>query len=600
MIDPADGAEQADDRADVGSDSVEPAAREPVDLALTLAPSDPSGLTLPRFLAEVTRRYGDRIALRFEDRDWTYREVAVASRQVAAALVDAGVGVGDRVAILISNRPEFVFALFGAAEAGSIAVPVNTFATPDERDYILRHSDARTLLMQRHLAGRDFVRELVEAHPRLDGAASDPLQLEGLPALRTIVCVGAAAAGEIDPPAIQDWDAFLARETPAARAQVASRIDAQHPDDDGVLIYTSGTTDKPKGVLHAQRSPTIQNWRFGEYLGLTEDDIVLTAQPFFWSAGISMSLGATLAAGAKLLLQETFDAEAALDCLERERATTLHAWVHQEKAMAEHPTAAGRDYGALHRIEFDSPLAPVIGLEKDVWGLHASYGLTETFTLSAMLPSWSTAEERARNSGVALPGMEIRIVDVEGGHPLPVGESGEIAVRGVTLMKGYWKVPLEHVLDVDGFFHTGDAGRLDDQGRLHWTGRLSGIIKTGGANVSPLEVEKVAADLPGVRAAIAVGVPHPTLGEAIVLCAIPTGGSEIDAEAIRATLRSRLSAYKVPRHVLVVSESDAPTTGTAKIRSDALRELAQARLSREGVEIAGHVYGRGRDAQESR
>jgi acyl-CoA synthetase (AMP-forming)/AMP-acid ligase II len=172
-------------------------------------------------------------------------------------------------------------------------------------------------------------------------------------------------------------------------------------------------------------------------------------------------------------------------------------------------------------------------------------------------------------------------------------QHGEIIVRGVTLMQGYWKVPLENVLDAEGFFHTGDAGSLDEAGYLHWKGRLSGMIKTGGANVSPLEVEKAAADLPGVRAAIALGVPHPTLGEALVLCVVPTGGNQIDQAALRSQLRERLAAYKVPRVILVVDEADAPVTGTQKLRTDALRALALERLAAMRTKIAGHLYGSG-------
>jgi acyl-CoA synthetase (AMP-forming)/AMP-acid ligase II len=304
-----------------------------------------------------------------------------------------------------------------------------------------------------------------------------------------------------------------------------------------------------------------------------------------------MSIGATLGAGAKLLLQETFDPEAVLECLETECATTFHAWTHQEKAVAEHPTAPERDLHRLRRVEFDSPLAPLAGLEEDLWGIHASYGMTETFTIVSALPTWASAEERTRNSGLPLPGMEIRIVDPETGEERATGERGEIIVRGVTLMQQYWKVPPENALDADGFFHTNDAGRFDEQGRLHWSGRLSGILKTGGANVSPLEIEKATEDLPGIRASIAVGIPHPTLGEAIVLCVVPTAGSTIDTETLRAKLRERLAAYKVPRHLVQVAEADAPTTGSQKLRADALRTIALDRMKQERVEIAGHVYG---------
>lgn len=560
---------------------------QPVDLELALAPDAPERLTLPHFLEDVAERYGPRIALRFEGTDLSYAELAAAARRLAAAICSVGVQPGDRVAVLIANRPEWAIAVFAASQVGAIAVPVSTFATPDERDYILRHADASLLLMQREMAGRDYVAEFMQSHPLLAKASARGFQLEALPDLRGIVCHGAGDA----PEAFEAWESFLERGADIPDERIQTIVDSIAPDDSGLMIYTSGTTAQPKGVLHRHKAAVIQSWRFAEMLGLVPEDIIFTAQPFFWTAGISMSLGATLAAGAKLLLQETFDAESALDCIESERATTVHAWPHQEKAMAEHVSVAGRDFGPLHRVEFDSPMASLAGLKEDVWGIHASYGMSETFTLISALPTWCSAEERSNNSGRPLPGMEIRIVDSESGEICDVQERGEIVVRGVTLMQRYWKVPLENVLDADGFFHTGDSGYLDAEGLLHWKGRLSGMMKTGGANVSPLEVEKAAADLPGLRAAIAVGVPHPTLGEVVVLCVVPTTGNTIDEKALRAKLRERLAVYKVPRHVVVVDEADAPTTGTQKLRSDALRTLALERMTAAQVEIAGHTYG---------
>ncbi|MBJ19145.1 MAG: AMP-binding protein [bacterium] len=562
-------------------------ASHTVDLALSLAPDAPERLTLPHFLEDVSTRHASRIALRFGNTDTRYAELATNARRWAASLVELGVEPGERVAILISNRPEWAAAAFGAAQAGAIVVPVSTFATPEERDFILRHADASFLLMQRHLVGRDFVAELLGSHRELETAPVHALELKGLPDLRGIACLEAGEA----PSAFEPRQAFLERGAQLPDPRVQEISDAVGPDDSGLMIYTSGTTDRPKGVLHSHKAAVIQSWRMGEFLGLVPEDVVFTAQPFFWTAGISMSLGATLAAGAKLLLQETFDPEAALDCIETERATTVHAWPHQEKAMAEHASAAGRDFSPLHRVEFDSALAPLAGLKEDVWGIYASYGMTETFTLASALPSWATAEERTRNSGPPLPGMEIRIVDPESGEACAVEQRGEIIVRGVTLMQRYWKVPLENVLDRDGFFHTGDGGYMDRAGLLHWKGRLSGMIKTGGANVSPLEVEKAASNLPAIKAAVAVGVPHPTLGEALVLCVVPTEGNAIDEGALRTKLRERLATYKVPRQILVIEEADAPTTGTQKLRTDAMRGLALERLAAAGTEIAGHRFG---------
>jgi acyl-CoA synthetase (AMP-forming)/AMP-acid ligase II len=389
------------------------------------------------------------------------------------------------------------------------------------------------------------------------------------------------------------WDELVARgaEVPDAWLDAAAAEIA--PSDDGMLIYTSGTTAHPKGVLHRQRAPVIQAWRFAELLGLAPDDRVFTAQPFFWTAGIAMSLGATLAAGACLLLQEVFEPAAALDLIERERATVVHAFPHQEKALGEDPSAGRRDFSSLRKTRFSSPLARLAGMEQDVWGVDASYGTSETFTIAAMLACDTPSEVRRGSSGRALPGTEIEIVDPDTGVPVPVGASGEIAVRGVTLMRGYHRVAPELCFDARGFFRTQDGGWIDAEGHLHWTGRLSGLVKTGGANVSPVEIERALASYPGLKVAVPLGVPHPTLGEALVLCVVPGAGTPLDPEHLRAFLGERLARYKVPRRVLVFAEEELEFTRTAKVQAAPLRELAVRRLAAEGAEIAGHRYGGG-------
>jgi acyl-CoA synthetase (AMP-forming)/AMP-acid ligase II len=334
----------------------------------------------------------------------------------------------------------------------------------------------------------------------------------------------------------------------------------------------------------------IQSWRFAESMGLGADDRVFTAQPFFWTAGICMSLGSTFAAGGCLLLEERFDPGRALERIETERATTVHAWPHQEKAMAEHPDAERRDLSSIRHVEFASPLARLAGIEKDEWGTYGAYGLSETFTIASSIPASAPAELREATSGRVLPGNALRIVDPETGAPLADGEKGEIAVKGATFMRGYYKVVPEHYLDADGFFRTQDGGWIDADGYLHWTGRLSNLIKTGGANVSPLEVESALEGEPSLRVAMAVGVPHPTLGEAIVLCAVPVAGADPDPEVLRQALREKLAAYKVPRHVLLFDAEELEYTGNQKIQVGPLREKALARLAADRVEIAGHRY----------
>ncbi len=551
-----------------------------------MEPNDPR-LTFGRFLGEIGPRFGSRRAIVFEGRELSYRELEREARLLARALMGAGVVKGARVAVHMSNRPEWIVAAFAVGMLGGVLVPVNTFATRAELKYVLRHSDAAFLLMQPSLLKHRFLEDLLAEYPAIALGAPGRLRCLDFPQLRRIACIG------IDAPrgGIETWGQLLAHEQGVSDALLDAAIAEVEPADDGLLIYTSGTTAQPKGVLHTQRAAVLQSWRFVDFLKLEPDDRVYTTYPFFWTAGIAMSIGPTLAVGATLLLQEAFEPGDALAMIERERATAVHAWPHQQKALGEHPSAGERDLRSVRKVDFSAPIAKLAGIERDEYGTGAAYGLSETFTLAAALPADAPLELRKQTSGRPLPGMTIRIVDPETGTPVASGAPGEIAVKGVTLMRGYYKVTLEDVFDADGYFRTQDGGWLDAEGQLHWTGRLSNLIKTGGANVSPVEIEESLAKHPAVKVGVVVGVGHPTLGEVVVLCAVPVEGAKIEEAELRAWLRERLAAYKVPRRVFAFRADELAYTGNQKVQVAPLREAARRRLEAEGAVIDGHRYG---------
>jgi acyl-CoA synthetase (AMP-forming)/AMP-acid ligase II len=268
----------------------------------------------------------------------------------------------------------------------------------------------------------------------------------------------------------------------------------------------------------------------------------------------------------------------ALTLMQLERVTLPLAWPHQWAALVQDPSYLETDLSSLRYVGEASPLRAHPTVKADWQEPTSAFGATETFTLMSVHPSGTPAAVAQGNHGLAMPGNTIRIIDPESGRLLKRGESGEITVKGPTLMLGYLRTPAEDTFDDDGFYHTGDEGFVDDAGQLHWKGRLSDIIKRGGANVSPLEIDAVLRDCPGVKIAATVGSPHETLGEMIVACIVRQPGATIDEAAVRAFGSRRLSSYKVPDKILFVDESELTLTGSNKVKTAPLRELATRRL----------------------
>jgi fatty-acyl-CoA synthase len=533
-------------------------------------------LTTPDFLRDVAQRHAEREAIAFEGVALSYAEFEAGVREVARGLVAAGVAKGSRVGVLMGNRPEWLISFFAIGSLGAVAVGINTFATASERSWLLRHADVAVLLLQPQLLKHRYLDDLLRDHPLLGQEAPGALRDSSLPQLRRIVSLGEATR-----PCVESWDAFLAAGSSVPETLLDALAHEVHPSDDALLIYTSGTTENPKGAVHLQRTPCIQARNWAQQLRRESRERVWSPLPLFWSAGLSMVAGSTLHAGACLVLQETFDPAEALELLERERVTTVHVWPHAASQIAALPDARTRDLSALEKVASSSALHPLAGLEGDRWDPAASYGMSETMTISCAIPADAPAGQRANSHGRPLPGMQLCSVDPISGAILRAGEPGEIAVKGPTLMRGYHKQPPEACFDERGFFRTGDAGSIDADGFLHFTGRLTGIVKTAGANVSPVEVEETLRRWGRLRSVHILGVPHPTLGEALVLCAVRHAGQPVTESEVIEQLRGSLAAYKVPQRVLFFEMDELPLTGSQKARLDELRALAAQRLEHD-------------------
>jgi acyl-CoA synthetase (AMP-forming)/AMP-acid ligase II len=550
-------------------------------------------LTIPGYAREVTRRFAEREALVLHGPDgverWSYAELWARSVAVAKALVAAGVGKGGRVGILMTNRPEYLALVFGAALAGGVSVPLSTFSTAPELEHLVAASCVSTLIFERRVLKKDFAAMLGELEPQIVTAENGELASAKFPFLRRLVMLegvteGARIAGEgAQGGAVEAWDSFLGAGRAIPDAVIEARAEAVTAADPAVLFFSSGTTSLPKGILHAQRALAIQWWRWARVMGAEEPVRSWTGNGFFWSGNLSMVVGMALTTGGAVVLQPTFQPQAALELMEKERVTFPNGRPHQWARLQEAPNWATADLGSAKYIDPGSLLAqhPTIRTE---WRLPLAFGTTETLTvmthLTAAVP-WS--ERKPGDFGPPLPGNTLKIVDPMTGEIVPQGQRGEVAIKGPTLMMGYIGKPLDETLDDQGFFRTGDGGYVDAEGHLFWEGRLNDLIKTGGANVSPLEIDDLLAKYPGVKQSQTVGVPHDTLSEMVVACILPKEEAALDESAIVAFLKERLASFKVPRRIVVFREDEWPVTGSGKPKAAALRDLAYERLDPAGA-----------------
>jgi fatty-acyl-CoA synthase len=534
-------------------------------------------LTLGEFLRKVCDDNGAKEALVFYPPSGavvrhTYAQVWQEANLVARALIARGVTKETRVGLLATNRPEWITAMFGIALAGGTCVLLSTFAKGPELEYALRIGDVTLVIFERSVLARDFAAELTEMIPELAGPDRE-LRSARFPFLRGAVCIGEAVPG-----VIEHWPDFL-RTNLAPQPLVDAIAPQITPTDRALVFFSSGTTAKPKAVVHMHRAAAMQSWRWRRIYGLDPDARTWCANGFFWSGNFASGMGATFAAGGCLILQRHFDTGEALRLMQAERVSLPVAWPHQWARLIADPAWNSTDLSSLYYVGEKSLARSHADVTSSWAEPTAAYGSTETFTLVTAPADNSHAAVAEDHHGVPLAGNTIRIVDPLTSKVLDVLEEGEIAVKGPTLMSGYLRVAPEEAFDDDGFFRTGDGGFVDPQGRLHWQGRLTAIIKTGGANVSPPEIDAILAKCPGVKIGATVGVPHDTLGEMVVACIVPEAGATLDESTVRNFVAKHLSSYKVPRRVLFLQEGDVSLTGTSKVKLAPLREFASRRLA---------------------
>lgn len=497
--------------------------------------------TMSAFLAERAATCGDAELLVTPAARLTYTALDAESQALGAQLLAHGVGKGSRIGILCPNGVEWVVSWAAATRVGAIAVLLSTYATADELQRLLRHADVGLLITAPGVGPHDYLPRLVTAAPSLAGQDEPMIFVPELPALRAVWTWGAAE---------HPWlTAVRCLERSQEANTVLAGVEADvHPSDASTVIYTSGSTSVPKGIIHSQGVLLRHSARtMLRSRPVGPGDRIYSPNPFFWIGGVGATLLGAMHGGATLLTEALFQPEHTLEFVERERMTLFLGQPHAWRALCEHPSFAGRDLSHLRPGRTGRALA-----------------MTETCSAHAATSPDDAPPERDDCFGRPVDGIEHRVIDPDTGAEVGEGAVGELCVRGPDMMLGMVKRERHDVVDADGWYQTGDLGMLEG-GQVYFLGRIDDRIRTRGMNVMPRELELELCELAGVAQAIVIGVAGPDRGEEVAAAIVPVEGCQPTPEQLRAQIRARLSAYKVPARLVVLDRGDVPLTSTGKI-----------------------------------
>ncbi|MGH8830815.1 MAG: FadD3 family acyl-CoA ligase [Polaromonas sp.] len=523
--------------------------------------------TLPALIRQAATRFPERTAIVDGAVTISYADLLVRSEAVARSLIALGIAAGDRVAIWAPNLHEWVLAACGIHAAGAVLVPLNTRMKGAEAADILARSGARLMFCIGDFLGQ-YYPVLLEGQR--------PATLEHIVVLRDGFQADAAVSGDMS------WGYFMGTGCLVSPSQVLAREQGLTADSTADLMFTSGTTGRPKGVM-AAHGPTIRAFSaWGQVVGLQEGDRYLIVNPFFHAFGYKAGWVAAFIQGATVYPEQVFDADAVLTRIAHDRISFLPGPPTLFLTMLAHPRLKDFDISSLRVSVTGAATVPPVLItrmreELGIANVTTAYGLTECGGCATMCDPGDSAETVAGTCGRALPGTEVACVD-EQGHSVPVGQPGEVLLRGYHVMQGYFddEAATREAIDEDGWLHTGDIGVLDERGYLRITDRLKDMFIVGGFNCYPAEIERLLADHPAIAQVAVVGLPDERMGEVGCACVVLRDGAELTPEALVAWARANMANYKVPRHVLWFDSF--PLNASNKVLKRELAQLAMARL----------------------
>ncbi|WP_243374725.1 AMP-binding protein [Geotalea sp. SG265] len=539
--------------------------------------------TIGGLLDHIAATYPDNDALVYPELGlrYSYRQFNEVCRRVAKGLLKLGIRKGENVAIWAYNVPEWVILQFATAKIGAVLVTVNTAYKSAELEYLLNQSDSTTLFMVRSWKDTDYVATLGEVVPELATAKDGRITTPKLPFLKNLVFIG-----DETPAGMLSFACIAEMGTDVADTELAA-VEASLDIHDTInMQYTSGTTGFPKGVMLTHHNLVNNGFNIGECMKFTHADRLCIPVPFFHCFGSVLAVMASVTHGTAMVPVELFDPLKVLQTIEKERCTAVHGVPTMFIAELEHPEFRKFDLSTLRTGIMAGSVCPIEVMKRCVKDMNLTeitsvYGQTESSPGITQTRTGDSLELRVSTVGRALPGAEVRIVDIETGESLPPGKQGELCARGYMVMKGYYKMPEEtaKVIDADGWLHTGDLAVMDESGYCKITGRIKQMIIRGGENIYPKEIEEYLYTHPKISDVQIYGVPDRRFGEQVMAAVILKKGEVMSEDEVKAFCKGRIANYKIPKYVKFVE--GYPMTASGKIQKFKLREMAIKELQLE-------------------
>ena len=529
--------------------------------------------TVPALLANVVARRGSHDAVAMVGETVSYDELDRRSARMARALLAVGAGKGTRIALLAPDGIFWVTAFLASLRIGALVTCVSTLCSAKELAHILRNSDVQLVIAARRFLGHDYGEKLEAALPEIANGKPSALRIADAPFLRAVWTDDAAGLGWAS---THEELLALADLPDAPDPALLAAIEAQvTPDEDAIIVYTSGSTALPKAVVHSHWNASRHPPELAKLFLIKPEDRMLPMLPAFWLGGMAM-LFQVLSQGATLVYPTSPDLDDVVEAIKKLKVNRLNGWGDGLTRLGKLARENGIDVDSIIGFQpFRDTQGEPIPMEEQ----SGMLGMSESFAPHSAEPlDYRMPEGKTWSCGRPVGGYERRIVDPETGEEVPTGEIGELQLRGAGLMKGFYKKRRSEVFTPDGFYPTGDLCRIDEDDYLYFVARRNDMIKTRSANVSRLEVEAALNGLPDVEVAVVTGLPHKEFGQMVAAAVVPAKGAAPSEDALRTALRDEISSYKIPRCFTFIEEREIPRTPTGKLKLHELGDLIAARI----------------------